>query len=82
MLLDGAVHDAFFARSLVDGGEEGGLLIVVMLRNTCLPGETITNKVIAVGRLDAWSLLVDAVEATDEGIMAQGHVGCLDGERV
>ena len=80
MLFNGAVHDAFFADSLVNGRKELGLLIAVMLRDTVMPSKTIAYKICAVGWLDAGSLLVDTVEATDEGVVAQGHVGCFNGK--
>ncbi len=82
MLFNRALHYAFFANSLVNGRKERGFLIVVMLGDTVMPGEAIAHEIHTVGRLYPWSLLIDTVEATDEGIMAQGHMGGLNGEGV
>lgn len=70
MLIDGALHQSCLACRLINGGKEFGLLIMMMLSNTIMPGETITNKVFLIHNLYAWGLLVDAVETSNEGIMA------------
>lgn len=82
MLFYGAVHQALFVRRLVDGGEELVLLVMMMLRDAVMPSYTVADKLLLVGRLDARSLLIDAIEASDEGVVAQGHVGGFDGKWV
>ena len=82
MLFNCIIHHAGLANSLVNGREKLGFLVMVMFCDTVVPGQAITHKIESVGWLYSWSLLVDAVEATDEGIVAQSHVGGFNGERV
>ena len=82
MLFDRIIHHAILANSLVNGWEKLSFLVMVMLRDTVVPGQAIAHKIETVGCLYSWSLLIDTVEAADEGIVAQGHVGGFDGERV
>ena len=82
MLLNSTIHHARLAHCFVDSGEELGFLVVMMLRNTTVSSEAITNEIRFVGRLQAWSLLVDTVEATNERVVAHGHMGSLDGENI
>ena len=82
MLLNGILHHAVQANSLVNGREKLCFFIMVMLCDTVMPGQAIAHEVETVGWLYSWSLLIDTVEATDEGIVAQSHVRGFNGERV
>ena len=80
VLIDGGVQQALPACCPVEGGEELGLLVVVVLRDAVVPGEAVADEVVLVAGPDAGSLLVDAVQAADEGVVAQGHVGGFERE--
>jgi hypothetical protein len=47
-----------------------------------MPRQTIPDKISIVRRYEARSLLIDRVVASDDGIMAQGHVTGLNGEAI
>ena len=70
MLFNFAVHDTFLAHGVLDGREEESFLVAMVFLDTVMPCQTIADEIFRVGWLDTWSLLVDAVEASDEGIMA------------
>lgn len=74
MLIHSSIHQPILPRGLVKSGEQLSFFIVVMLSNAVTPCDAIADKICLVSRLDARSLLVDAVEAADEGVMAQSHV--------
>lgn len=82
MLFDRVVHHAVLANCFVEGGEEGRLLIVVMLFHTLVPGEAVAYEIGPVGWANPGCLLVNAVETADEGVVAQGHVRALFGESI
>lgn len=82
MLVEGGFHEPCLAGSLVEVGEELCLLVVVVLMDAVVPGYAVACEVQLVRIWHAWGLLVDAVEATDEGVMTQGHVRGLNRERV
>jgi hypothetical protein len=67
VLFHSTTHKTLFARGLVDGGEEFGLFMAVMLLDAINPGNAVANKVRLVSwGLDAWGMLVNAVEAAYE----------------
>ena len=82
MLFNRILHHAVQADSLVNGWEKLCFLVMVMFCDTVVPGQAIAHKIKTVGWLYSWSLLIDTVEAADEGIVAQGHMGGFNGERV
>lgn len=82
MLVEGGSHESYLAGSLVEVGEELCLLVMVMLMDAVVPGYAVACEVQLVRVRHAWGLLIDAVEATDEGVMTQGHVRGLNRERV
>lgn len=82
MLIEGGLHEPCLAGSLVKVGEELCLLVMMMLMDAVVPGYAVAREVQLVRVWNAWGLLVDAVETTDEGVMTQGHVRGLNRERV
>lgn len=82
MLVEGGLHEPCLAGSLVEVGEELCLLVVVVLMDAVMPGYAVACEIRLVCVRHPWGLLVDTVEATDEGIMTQGHVRGLNRERV
>ncbi len=82
MLFDHVVHHAVLANCFDEGGEEGRLLIVVMLFHTLVPGEAVAYEIGPVGWTNPGCLLVNAVETADEGVVAQGHVRAFFGESI
>ena len=82
MLIYRTVHHAFLTGGLLDGGKELGFFVVMVFRNAVMPSEAIADEIAAIARPDPWSLLIDAVEAANEGIVAQDHVRSFNGKRV
>lgn len=83
VLLHGICHQTSRAGRLVDVGKQVRLLIVVVGLDAFDPRLAVADEVRLVrGLLEARGLLVDAVEAADECVVAESHVGSLDGERV
>lgn len=83
MLVHGTTHQPLFLRSLYKCREQFGLFVMMMLCNTVNPSDTVADKVRLVScGLYARHLLVDAVEAAYESIVAQGHVGGLYSEGI
>lgn len=83
MLMNCAGHQIRSARRFVHIGEKLRLFIVMVLQDAINPGYAIADK----GGFFTWllyarRLLVDAVVAADEGVVAEGHVGRFDGEGV
>jgi hypothetical protein len=74
VLLNLVAHDTLLAGGLVNFQEEAGLLIVVVLLDQPVPGKSVGDEVRKVGLLQARCLLVDAVEASDERIVADAHM--------
>lgn len=82
VLLHLVAHDALLAGGLINFQEEAGLLIVVVFLDQPVPGESVGNKIWAIRPLQAGRLLVDAVETTDERIMADAHVRSFHSEAI
>ena len=82
MLLYLLAHDALLAGCLVDFEKQSSLLIPMVLLNQSMPGEGVSNKIRIIRLFQARCLLVDAVEAPDEGVMTDAHVRCLHREAV
>ena len=74
MLFYSVAHEASLAGRFVHSREQLGLLIVVVLLNTAVPGQAIGYKVSFVRGGDSRSLLIDAVESSNERVVAQGHM--------
>jgi hypothetical protein len=69
VLMDGALHQTLPTSGLVNIWEELSLFVMVVDNYTLNPGQTVTNKVgLVVVESESRCLLVDAVEATDEGV--------------
>jgi hypothetical protein len=64
------------------GWKEIQFLILVVLGNKTMPRQTIPDKISIVRPHEARSLLIDRVVASDNRIMAQGHVTGLNGEAI
>lgn len=80
MFLNRAVHEPFLSSSLINTRKQLNLFMEVMNSYTLVLGEAVFNKVFPIGLRDARHLLVNAVEATDKCIMAQGRMQGLDRE--
>ncbi len=76
------IHDPRFSNSLLQRRKDLNLRRSVVLADTHVPSDAIANKVFVVGGGQIWSLLVDAIEAADEGIVRERNVRGVDGERV
>jgi len=76
MLLYVYIHDAFLARFLLDGREEG-LFFHAVVDNNRLKKKTprIPHKIPIVLRLDMRRLEVDTIQAAEEAVVRQGHDG-------
>lgn len=82
MLVYCGAHKPGLASGLVDVGKEFCLLVVVMLMHAVVPGYAVACEVHFVRIGNTWGLLVDTVEAADEGVVAQCHVRGLNSERI
>lgn len=82
VFLDRGSHKICPASRFVDTGKQFDLLVAVVRIDAVVPGDAVVHKVGLVCGRQAWSLLVDAVEASDEGVVAYRHFRCLEGESV
>lgn len=68
--------------SLVQSRKQSDFFPKVVLAEASDPCGAVVDKVFVVGRCEVWRVLVDAVEAADEGIVGEGNAGGVDGEGV
>lgn len=78
MLLDIHIHDTFFSSLFLDLREQGCLFHPMMAVENFVPALCVLNEVCFIFWADVQSLLVDAVQATDDHVVTQGHdTSCL-----
>ena len=82
VLLDLMAHDALLAGCLVNLEEETGFFIVVVFFYQAVPGESVGDEIWDVFVLDSRCLLVYAVKAPNEGVVADAHVGSFLGKLI
>ena len=70
------------SRRLVQGRKQADFFPGVVLAEASNPCGAVGDKVFTVGGSKVWSVLVDAVEAADEGIVGEGDARGVDGEGV
>lgn len=58
------------------------LFKVVVRFNQAMPCKTIPYEIWIIGLGDLWSLLIDAVIASNQRVMAESHVRCFQGKRI
>lgn len=76
MLLVCLLKDGLVVEKLLDLGEQGVLLIIVVRLDELKPSQGVPDKVGLVRVLDVWSLQVDAVITPEDRIVQQGHMCC------
>lgn len=79
MLLDIALHEAFDARDALDVREKGLLLGVVVVVHGLAPALAVSQEVAGSRCVLRWKvrcLQVDGVEAADDAVVGEGHLGC------
>lgn len=74
------IQDSGFSNSLLERGKKPNLFLKVVLADACVPSDTVANEVFVLRGGKLWSLLVDAVQAADEGIVGEGDAGGVDRE--
>ena len=76
------IEDSRLPRSFLQGRKQSDFFPKVVLAETSDPCEAVADEVFVVGRFKVWSVLADAVEAADEGIVGEGDARSVDGEGV
>ena len=76
------IQNSLYSNSLLHRPEKAYFFPRVILADARVPCGAVTNKVFVVGAGKRWSLLVDAIEAADEGIVRERNVRGVDGERI
>lgn len=74
MLLVRLVKDGLVVEELLDLGEQGLLLVIVVRLDELKPGQGVADEVGLVRVLHVWCLQVDAVVSSKDGIVQQGHM--------
>ncbi len=70
MFLNLPIHNALLTRGLLNSREEMLFFVGMMCRHEFLPRETVLYEIGRVGGGDEGGLLVDAVVAADDGVVA------------
>lgn len=76
------IQNPLFSNSLLHRREKSDLFPMVALADTRQLGDAVANEVFAIGGSKIWSLLVDAIEAANEGIVRERNAGGVVGERI
>ena len=76
------IEDSRLSGSFLQGRKEADFFSKVVLAETRDPCEAVADEVFVVGSFKVWSVLADAVEAADEGIVGEGDARGVDGEGV
>lgn len=74
VLLVRLVKDGLVVEELLDLGEQGLLLVIVVRLDELKPGQGVADEVGLVRVLHVWCLQVDAVVSSKDGIVQQGHM--------
>lgn len=74
MLLDFPIHYTFLPCRLLDSWEEVDFFEMMMRFNKPMPSQTIPYEILVVAVSNFWSLLVDAIVASNQGVMTECHV--------
>ena len=76
------IQNARFSSSFLHRRKNPNLFPIVLLADARVPSNAVANKILVVGGAEIWSLLVDTIEATDEGIVRERDVRGIDRERI
>ena len=76
------IQNALFSCSFLHRRKNSNLFPRVLLADARVPSNAVANKVLVVRGAKIWSLLVDTIEATDEGIVRERDVRGIDRERI
>lgn len=82
MLLVRLLEDGLVLEKLLDLGEQGLLLVIVVRLDELKPSQRVADEVGLVRILDVWCLQVDAVVTSEDGIVQQRHMRCASTEEV
>lgn len=82
MLLVCLFEDVLVVEKLLDLGEQGLLLVIVVRLDELKPSQGVADKVGLVRVLNVWGLQVNAVVSSEDGIVQQGHMCCASTKEV
>lgn len=76
------IHDSISFGGVSHRRKTPNLFPSVVLADRRQPSNAVVNEIFMIGGGKIWSLLVDAIEAADEGIGRKGDLRGVDGERI
>lgn len=65
------IQNSLFSGSLLQRRKNPNLFPKSVLADACVPSDAVADKVFVIGGGKMWSLLVDTIEAADEGIVRE-----------
>ncbi len=74
--------DGLVGQQVLNLDEEGGLFVVMVRGHELVPCAAVADKGGAIGGGDVRGLAVDGVEAAENGIVQEAHVGGSRGEEI
>lgn len=82
VLLVCVFKDGLVIEKLLDLGEQGLLLVIVVRLDELKPSQGVADEVGLVRVLDMWCLQVDAVVTSKDGVVQKRHMRCTCTEEV
>lgn len=76
------IHNPLYTNGALNGRKELGLFVLMMLRDTRIPRQTILDEVGIIASRQTRCQLVDGIKTTDERVVGKGHMGCHEGEGI